>query len=147
MHLALQVTAAKTSEFISSQHETPEAPIWSVKPTMQNRYVITSICSVSAATLPTTHAMPNTALCFGTVSGIPHTFRVRHSKCSAASSTQLPWKSDSTKIANTGIIVIHITSYRSERESQLTSRQGRRELSGGNSEHPGSISARCITLL
>lgn len=25
-------------------------------------------------------------------------FRVRHSKCSAASSTQLPWKSDSTKI-------------------------------------------------
>lgn len=98
MHLALQVTAAKTSEFISRQHGTPEAPIWSVKPTVQNRYVITSICSASTATLPTTHTMPNTALCFGTVNRIPHTFRVRHSKCSAASSTQLPWKSDSTKI-------------------------------------------------
>lgn len=70
-----------------------------MEPAVQKGCVITWIFSGSAAALPPTHTTPNTALRFSRVDGIPHTSRVRHSKCFAASSPhQAPWKSDSTEI-------------------------------------------------
>lgn len=62
MHLVLEVTAANTSEIISSLHEIPEAPIWPVEPIMQKRFVITRICWVSSCHTSnnTHHAKHNT---------------------------------------------------------------------------------------